>query len=51
MRTTPGGVDGHRGTRQRPLPAADTGHPAPPAPDAPSDEDIGWPKRCAPPGP
>ncbi|MCX4430112.1 hypothetical protein [Streptomyces mirabilis] len=34
-----------------PSPAADTGHPAPPAPDAPSDEDIGWPKRCAPPAP
>ncbi|MET7355093.1 hypothetical protein [Streptomyces mirabilis] len=34
-----------------PSPAADTGHPAPPAPDAPSDEDIGWPRRCAPPGP
>ncbi|GAX57628.1 hypothetical protein SO3561_09198 [Streptomyces olivochromogenes] len=33
-----------------PSPAADTPL-APPAPDTPSDEDIGWPKRCAPPAP
>ncbi|MET7898972.1 hypothetical protein [Streptomyces mirabilis] len=32
-------------------PAADTGHRAPPAPDTPSDEDIGWPRRCTPPAP